>query len=218
MKQRVTILGTLTSWIVLQPSGAFEAVARSASGPVQRGHLEFKSLLPFSLNSPNTHETTSARHDKIDHSTKRPATPRSASSAMRLLLSASVATHDWTTALAATEELAFGGYVCAQALRLFNDMSALSTDLKECHATSFNTDLTILLQRIMSIGTFQFLMHQIHFEGNWIFESVMLQMAVSEVFRSLRAQYAPSESKAGSKENNENLTAHWGIRKLQPQM
>jgi hypothetical protein len=212
------MLGTLASWIVVQPSGAFETVARSASGPVQRGHLELKSLLPFSLNSLNTHETTAARHDKMDRSTKLAPAPRSASSAMRLLLSASVATHDWTTALAATEDLALSGFVCAQVLRLFNDMSALSTDVKEYQATSSHTDLMILLQRMMSIGTFQLLMHQIHFEGNWIFESVMLQMAVSEVFRSLRAQYAPSESKVATKEISEHPTARWGTRKLQPQM
>ena len=120
--------------------------------------------------------------------------PRSATAAARLLISASFVTQDLTSAIMAAEEVAMESFYCAQAL-LFSDITNVSADLTDHFndITSLETNVVILLQRISSMVTFEFLVHQAHLEG-LVFESVLLQVAVNEIFRSLCTRHSSSSA------------------------
>ena len=109
----------------------------------------------------------------------------SVTSAARLGLSSLVAFQDFLMAITATQEFAVERlqYACAV---LLGDMTNISSDVSGMSTpVSMKLNVSIILQRMMSLVTINLIQNEISMEG-FLLESIMIQIAVSESFRSLR--------------------------------
>ena len=127
-------------------------------------------------------------HVSLVHSSE----PPSVTSAARLGLSSLVAFQDFLMATTATQEFAVERiqYACAVLLgdmnNILSDVSGMSTPV------SMKTKISIILQRMMSLATINLIQNEISMEG-FLLESIMIQIAVSESFRSLRTYFVVSD-------------------------
>ena len=121
--------------------------------------------------------------------------------AARLGLSTLVTVQDFLVVLTATQDFAVERLQYARAV-LLGDMTSMSSDVSGfLMPTSLKMNLSVILQRLMSLATIQVIQNEINMDG-FLMESIMIQIAVNESYRSLRTYLIASDDYGRDKDRD----------------